>query len=697
MFVRLNPGARILPPTVVTGDRWVAEDLRRKRRFTIQRPLAAVLVAAAVPQDPDELAKQLAELDPAVAAGDWQRRVTALLDRGLLVSSDPADDWREELTAAWTQANWREAAEYHLLAFDYPCIDYSEASAMGIDRSRMRDYQAIEPDANRYKLDYAANPGEELPAPTAEIATGTAYRHWNGETPAAPATAEALAAVLSLTFGVLQERTPVTESAPLLRRTSPSGGGRNPSEGYLFVRSVPGYRPGWYHVTLKPFSLRLVSTDVPASLTGLFPDFPADPAAVVLVTSVFERNMYRYREPRTYRTVHMDAGHLLGTARLVAESIGLRAIAGDAGDALALENQLGLDGMAEGYLGGLALYDGNAPAAIPATIAPTPATEPAIAQPLDTWPALVRIRPTTDEPGIEVADVVSGRTHRFNPAELAADLLAGAVPALPTTTADDVRRAQLLPGLQHWQHRGWHPSDQSYVASRRPATVIPEPATPTAAAPRPGPGIELPAPAHAAKHSIARLLVNRRTGRAYIRRPAPAEVLSGLLWHGLSEFRTGTSSRAAADWDPSVWEVCLCVHNVEGVERGAYRYDPQTHRLHLVQADDLRPRMATILQGMRSPSSAGWTLGLVADFERQQQVRPSESGLRSLYTQSGVIAQDLIVLGSAYDLSTLVTPAQQDSAYLELHGLHPRQYGPIYTLTMGLSRGLDGVYPDEAE
>lgn len=61
-----------------------------------------------------------------------------------------------------------------------------------------------------------------------------------------------------------------------------------------------------------------------------------------------------------------------------------------------------------------------------------------------------------------------------------------------------------------------------------------------------------------------------------------------------------------------------------------------------------------------------------------------------------MLGQQLIVLAMSYGLSTLVTPAQKDRAYLDLHALPEDRFAPVYTLTMGLSRGGAGVGFDNA-
>lgn len=49
----------------------------------------------------------------------------------------------------------------------------------------------------------------------------------------------------------------------------------------------------------------------------------APPRAVFVLTTHFQRNMYRYREPRTFRTLYLDAGHLGGLIESLCEAQGL--------------------------------------------------------------------------------------------------------------------------------------------------------------------------------------------------------------------------------------------------------------------------------------------------------------------------------------------------------------------------------------
>lgn len=368
MRVRLNPAVRIVPPSEVTGEHWLAENLLARRRFRISRWAAAALVAACRTQEPDELAARLTEI-PEPPAG-WKAVVASLTERELIVpeetlTSDPELAWLVRLRQEWSRRGWHEAAEYHLLSFDYPCIDYSEARAYRYDQDLMRAYQAREPDDDRFKLDYVAASGIPLPEPKTDMSKGTAQDVW--VTPAAPGTVDfdELANIISLAFGATEFLAPITNAAPILRRTSPSGGARHPSEGYVVILDVPGAQPGWYHVTMQPFSLRrLAGRPIdPIELRLLFPQtferFPLKVRCLIILTSLFERNMYRYREPRTFRTVHMDAGHIAGTIRIAARALGLTAGISPCDRAEAIESAIGIDGMAEGYMLTVALADGR--------------------------------------------------------------------------------------------------------------------------------------------------------------------------------------------------------------------------------------------------------------------------------------------------------------------------------------------------
>lgn len=338
------------------------------------------------------------------------------------------------------------------------------------------------------------------------------------------------------------------------------------------------------------------------------------------------------------------------------------------------------------------------------------------------WPAGWVIRPPAGgEPGeVEIADVVGGRSARCEAGALCAGLLAADGPRpggpladlLPVPAPDGAERRQSLEdGWHDWERRGWQPSHQYYVASRpwepgdgdgaagaREDTrgQPPEPR-------RHGRPAPLGAPLEPGTRAVGRLLAERRSQRSFADRPVPRAALSGVLAYGLAGVRDGLDRSARAqppapggDGAGSAWDVYVCVLDVDGLEAGAYRYDLEDHALAMVRPGDHRAELVSILQGMNAPSTAAWMIVLVADFPRSQWLHPHEDGLRRLYVESGLLAQELIILGSSYGLGTLVTPAQKDSPMLALLELPADRYAPVYTLTMGpLSPAGAGADPEQ--
>jgi SagB-type dehydrogenase family enzyme len=352
------PALRIFPPSTLTDGHWLAEDAAAPRRWRIDLPVVVALLAVTSRTLTSE--QVVGEIVARTSCREPEARhvVATLADLGLLVDAAGPVPQRQRRFAAirssWARLGWAEAADYHAGTFDYPFLDYAAGGRL-LDTSRMREYVEAEPDDVRYKS-YPSTPVLELPPPSADLAEG---RLEDGLSPA-PHRAldrESLLSILSLGFGQI-DTIPQRkwQRAPMMRRTSPSGGARHPCEAYVVVLDVPGLEPGAYHVhPVGPRLEQLVTgAPTPRQLAAMFPvefyRIEHGLAAIVVVTCVFSRNMYRYREPRTFRTVHNDAGHLAGTTQLVAGSMGVRSFVEYPDDDAAIEAYLGLDGVTEGFL-----------------------------------------------------------------------------------------------------------------------------------------------------------------------------------------------------------------------------------------------------------------------------------------------------------------------------------------------------------
>lgn len=158
-----------------------------------------------------------------------------------------------------------------------------------------------------------------------------------------------VSALLSLTFGV-QHHATVKGQGPVVLKTSPSAGARHPIEAYLLAANVDGQAPGVYHYDCDGHELvaikRGLSKSALRSLLGDQPYF-ADAGAVVVMSAVFARSMWKYPSPRAYRSILLDAGHLGQTFCLVATALGLAPFSTMAFRERDLDAVLGIDGVNE--------------------------------------------------------------------------------------------------------------------------------------------------------------------------------------------------------------------------------------------------------------------------------------------------------------------------------------------------------------
>ena len=147
-----------------------------------------------------------------------------------------------------------------------------------------------------------------------------------------------------------------TELGPYLLKTSPSGGARHPIEVYPVVLNVENIEPGIYHYSVRHHALSLLR---PGDFRTLCAEMLAkqpwasQAAAVLLMTAVVERSMWKYRHDHAYRVLLLDAGHLGQTLHLVCTKLGVAVVTSSAKNDRLIENVLGIDGISE-----ISLYAG---------------------------------------------------------------------------------------------------------------------------------------------------------------------------------------------------------------------------------------------------------------------------------------------------------------------------------------------------
>jgi SagB-type dehydrogenase family enzyme len=135
-------------------------------------------------------------------------------------------------------------------------------------------------------------------------------------------------------------------------RAAPSAGAMYPTEVYVATRGVPGVPDGVHDYQILDHSLATVrAADVWDALGAACFGHPATARAraIVILTAVWQRSAWRYRE-RGYRRSLLDTGHVLGNLVEAAPCEGLRPVPlGCFRDEL-VERVLGIDPAEEGVL-----------------------------------------------------------------------------------------------------------------------------------------------------------------------------------------------------------------------------------------------------------------------------------------------------------------------------------------------------------
>ncbi|MFE3650972.1 SagB/ThcOx family dehydrogenase [Streptomyces sp. NPDC059122] len=158
-----------------------------------------------------------------------------------------------------------------------------------------------------------------------------------------------LSGLLAMVFGP-SEFLDGQDFGALMKRTSAAGGARHELEAYVGIFTVDGVTPGLYHYNCLEHSLELLDaafTREQAAHLCFDQSGVGDAALVVFVTAVVERMSSKYRAPRAYRVMLLNAGHLGQTFALTATALGLGPFQTAAFRDSEVEDALGVDGIRE--------------------------------------------------------------------------------------------------------------------------------------------------------------------------------------------------------------------------------------------------------------------------------------------------------------------------------------------------------------
>ncbi|MFF9425105.1 SagB/ThcOx family dehydrogenase [Streptomyces sp. NPDC014746] len=191
-------------------------------------------------------------------------------------------------------------------------LDYASDEAMEVDESIMRSYLDGDPPPP------TETPWSGTPAWLPHPAYGTRAPRTRG----GPRTADVARLLLS-GFGHLRTASFLALFDVVLKPV-PSKGARHPFDAYITVgqgAAWVGLAEGAYRYVPSLHALECLDAPSPDERSG---DGQDETEGVgLIVTAVFERVQWRYREPAGYRDLYLDLGHVTGTLGAVAEDVRL--------------------------------------------------------------------------------------------------------------------------------------------------------------------------------------------------------------------------------------------------------------------------------------------------------------------------------------------------------------------------------------
>ncbi|MBG0807920.1 SagB/ThcOx family dehydrogenase [Methylosinus sp. H3A] len=148
-----------------------------------------------------------------------------------------------------------------------------------------------------------------------------------------------------------------------IRKPVPSGGARHPVEVYIVVNDDDlDIERGVYHYNVQHHRLDILDLKRSAveQLFSLCCILPRARKALkgigVILTCRFARSMHRYHEPRSYRVMHFDVGHILANLSIGSRLLGLRFSASYSLPESMVESLLLLDPLEESVMAGFVIF-----------------------------------------------------------------------------------------------------------------------------------------------------------------------------------------------------------------------------------------------------------------------------------------------------------------------------------------------------
>jgi SagB-type dehydrogenase family enzyme len=159
------------------------------------------------------------------------------------------------------------------------------------------------------------------------------------------------------------------------------------------------------------------------------------------------------------------------------------------------------------------------------------------------------------------------------------------------------------------------------------------------------------------------------------------EDISQLLWaaQGITSDWGGRTAPSAGALYPL--EVYLVVGDVDGLETGVYKYQPQEHALVRVGDGDVRSELASAALGQSCVARGAVDIIIAAVYERTTG-KYGDRGVRYVHMEAGHAAQNICLEAVVLDLGTVTVGAFSDEGVKGILDM-PESEAPLYIMPVG--------------
>ena len=196
--------------------------------------------------------------------------------------------------------------------------------------------------------------------------------------------------------------------------------------------------------------------------------------------------------------------------------------------------------------------------------------------------------------------------------------------------------------------------------------------------------IKLPDPDSEGTVPLESTLQNRRSVRYFQDVPISLQSVSQLLWaaQGITSQRGFRTAPSAGALYPL--EIYMVVDDVDGLEKGIYRYIPADHKLIFITEGDYCQMLsrAALWQDAINHAPAVF---IIAGLQERTTGKYGNRGIHYMYMEAGHAAQNICLQAVALDLGSLTIGAFTDHEIARIMQMKKGE-APLYIIPVGRAK-----------